>query len=157
DFWSTAIFLDELIKVYAAELSGQSVALPPPRSSYAEFTRRQAEMVESEEGDRHWAYWNDELADLPTALDLPTDFARPTVPSYRGATRYLKLDAGLTNAVFDLAESCGVSLYTILLAAFQVLLARLSGRDDIVIGTPASGRTRSEFQRLFGYFVNLLP
>ena len=90
-------------------------------------------------------------------LDLPTDFTRPPVQSYRGRVQHFYLDPTLTEAIVALSESRGASLYTTLLAAFQVLLARFSGQHDIVVGTPAAGRTRPGLHELVGYFVNLVP
>ena len=98
--------------------------LPPPRSSYADFARWQHEMVAGEEGERHWEYWRHQLAGPLPVLDLPTDFARPAVRSYQGAVKHFYLDPTLTGAIVALGESRGTSLYTTLLAAFQVLLGR---------------------------------
>ena len=90
-------------------------------------------------------------------LELPADFARPAVRSYAGATKHFYLDSALTRGIVNLCDSLGVSLYTTLLAAFQVFLGRLSGQDDIVVGSPVAGRTRPGFEGLIGYFVNLVP
>ena len=157
DFWSTAVFLDDFKTAYTAELEGRGIALPAPRSCYADFARWQHTMLASDEGERHWAYWRDQLAGTLPVLDLPTDFTRPPVQSYRGGVRHFYLDPALTRAIVALSESRGASLYTTLLAAFQVLLARFSGQHDIVVGTPAAGRTRPGLQELVGYFVNLVP
>ena len=94
------------------------------------------------EGERHWAYWRQQLAGPLPVLDLPTDFARPAVQSYKGAIKHFDLDPTLTRAVVALGESRGISLYTTLLAAFQVFLGRYSGQDDILVGSPVAGRTR---------------
>ena len=114
-------------------------------------------MVAGEEGERHWAYWENQLAGPLPVLDLPTDFPRPVPQSFRGATRHFDLEPELTAEILALCEARGVSLYAALLAAFQVLLARYTGQRDIIVGTPAAGRTRPEVQDLIGYFVNLLP
>jgi len=157
DFWSTAVFLDDFKTAYTAECAGRSGELPPPVSSYAKFARWQHEMVAGLEGERHWEYWRHQLARPLPVLDLPTDFARPAVQSYQGAVKHFYLDPTLTRALIALGESHGASLYTVLLAAFQALLARYSGQADIVVGTPVAGRTRPGLHDLVGYFVNLLP
>ena len=157
DFWSTAVFLDDFKTAYTAELEGRGIALPTPRSCYADFARWQHKMLASDEGERHWAYWRDQLAGTLPVLDLPTDFTRPPVQSYRGRVQHFYLDPTLTEAIVALSEARGASLYTTLLAAFQVLLARFSGQHDIVVGTPAAGRTRPGLHELVGYFVNLVP
>ena len=157
DFWSTAVFLDDLKSAYEAERAEPGADRPRPRSRYGDFARWQQEMVGREEGQRHWDYWRQQLAGPLPVLELPTDSARPAVPSYRGAVRHFYLEPELTRSVVDLGESRGASLYTTLLAAFQVLLARYSGLDDIIVGTPVAGRTRPGLEGLVGYFVNLLP
>ncbi len=114
-------------------------------------------MVAGEEGERHWDYWRQQLSGPLPVLELPADFARPAVRSYAGATKHFYLDSALTRGIVNLSDSLGVSLYTTLLAAFQVFLGRLSGQDDIVVGSPVAGRTRPGFEGLIGYFVNLVP
>ena len=157
DFWSTAVLVDDLGKAYADELAGRACDLSLPRARYADFTRWQHTMVAGEEGERHWDYWRRQLSGPLPVLELPTDFARPAVRSYAGATKHFYLDSALTRGIVNLCDSLGVSLYTTLLAAFQVLLGRLSGQDDIVVGSPVAGRTRPGFEGLIGYFVNLVP
>jgi amino acid adenylation domain-containing protein len=157
DFWSTALLVDDLGKAYAAELAGQTTNLAPPRFQYTDFTRWQRAMVAGEEGERHWAYWQEQLSGPLPVLALPTDFARPPVRTYQGATRRYYLESVLTREIDALSDSLGISLYTALLAAFQVLLGRLSGQEDIVVGSPVAGRTRPGFEDVFGYFVNLVP
>ncbi|HZW29207.1 MAG TPA: amino acid adenylation domain-containing protein, partial [Isosphaeraceae bacterium] len=157
DFWSTAVFLDDLRAAYAAERAEPGADRPPPRLRYADFARWQLEMAGRDEGQRHWEYWRRQLAGPLPVLELPTDFARPPVPSYRGAVRHFSLEPALTRSVVALGESRGASLYTTLLAAFQMLLARYGGLDEIVVGTPVAGRTRPGLDGLVGYFVNLLP
>jgi amino acid adenylation domain-containing protein len=157
DFWSTAVLVDDLGKAYSDELAGRAFDLSLPRSRYADFTRWQHTMVAGEEGERHWDYWRQQLSGPLPVLELPADFARPAVRSYAGATKHFYLDSALTRGIVNLSDSLGVSLYTTLLAAFQVLLGRLSGQDDIVVGSPVAGRTRPGFEGLIGYFVNLVP
>jgi amino acid adenylation domain-containing protein len=157
DFWSTAVLVDELGKAYGDELGGRAGELSPLQSRYADFVSWQHGMMGGEEGERHWAYWRQQLAGPLPVLDLPTDFARPVVRSFRGATQHYVLDSALTRGIVALSESQGTSLYTTLLAAFQVLLGRYSGQDDILVGSPVAGRTRPGLEGLIGYFVNLVP
>src|SRR5262249_29604941 len=111
----------------------------------------------AEEGERHWAYWRQQLACPLPVLDLSSDRPRPLVRSFQGATKHFYLDPALTRQIVALGESRGTSLYTTLLAAFQVLLGRYSGQDDVLVGSPVSGRTRPGLDELIGYFVNLIP
>ncbi len=129
-------------KAYAEERAGRIGELPPSRSSYADFARWQHGMLAGEEGRRLWEYWQQQLARPLPVLDLPTDFARPAIQSYQGAVKHFDLDPTLTRAIVALGESRGISLYTTLLAAFQVYLGRFSGQDDILVGSPVAGRTR---------------
>ena len=157
DFWSTAVLVDDLSRTYADELADRACDSRVPVSRYGDFTRWQHMMVAGAEGERHWDYWRQQLSRPLPVLDLPTDFARPAVRSYAGATKHFYLDSALTRGLLNLCDSLGVSLYTTLLAAFQVLLGRLSGQDDIIVGSPVAGRTRPGFEGLIGYFVNLVP
>src|SRR5438876_2655 len=102
------------------------------------------------------AYWKQQLAGAPAALELPTDRPRPPVPTYRGAMRPFALSKHLSDALKALSRQEGVTLFMALLAAFNTLLYRYAGRDDLLIGTSTAGRKRSEIQGLMGYFLNTL-
>jgi amino acid adenylation domain-containing protein len=157
DFWSTAILVDELGKAYVDERAGLAGVVSPPRSRYADFVHWQDGIVAGAEGERHWDYWRQQLAGPLPVLEFPTDYERPLVRSFQGATRHYELDPALTRRILALADSRGTSLYTTLLAAFQVLLGRFSGQDDVLVGTPVSGRTRPGLEEVIGYFVNVIP
>src|SRR5439155_3350414 len=102
------------------------------------------------------AYWRKKLAGVPESLDLPTDYARPSVQSFAGATQMFALDAELTAQLKQLAEQQGGTLYMVLLAAFKVLLHRYTGQNDICIGSPIANRQYGETEGLIGMFVNTL-
>src|ERR1700728_599689 len=102
------------------------------------------------------AWWREQLAGTPGVLELPTDYPRPAIQSFRGATLSLDLDSELTAQLQALCHREGVTLFMLLLAAFQLLLARYSGQQDIVVGSPIAGRTRAELEGLLGCFVNVL-
>ena len=102
------------------------------------------------------AWWREQLAGMPGVLELPTDFPRPAQQSFRGATLSLDLESELTAQLQALCHREGVTLFMLLLAAFQLLLARYSGQQDIVVGSPIAGRTRAELEGLLGCFVNVL-
>lgn len=154
DFWSLPIILDEIQLLYAAESAGRAAALPPITRRYLDFVKWQRDRLASPDGDRAWSYWSRQLSgELPT-LDLPTDRPRPPVQTYRGANHTLHLGTELTEQLKSLAKAEGVTLYVLLTAAFQTLLHRYSGQADILIGSPMSGRTRSEWEAVVGYFAN---
>ncbi|MBB6348227.1 amino acid adenylation domain-containing protein [Nonomuraea muscovyensis] len=105
--------------------------------------------------ERELAYWKDELAGLPRA-ELPADRARPARQSFDDASHVLELAPDLVEAVTALGRAHGATRFMTLLAAFQALLARLSGQDDFAVGAPVDGRTRPELDDVVGMFVNTL-
>jgi len=156
DFWSLALLMRELGLLYEDEQSGMRATLPPLSSSYSFFIHWQRQLLQSEEGHRHWAYWCDQLSgDLPI-LNLPATRARPLLQTFRGASVPLRLSAATTRRLKALSREHDVTLYVTLLAAFQALLHRYTGQEELLVGSVTSGRTRAEFASLIGYFVNPL-
>src|SRR4029077_8474695 len=123
---------------------------------YADFAVWQREWLQGDVLNRQLAYWKEHLAGAPVVLELPTDFPRPAVQSYRGARQELRLDRSLTEDLQQLSHREGVTLFMTLLAAWQVLLSRYSGQEDVVVGAPIAGRVRTELEGLIGFFVNTL-
>ncbi|PZN81687.1 MAG: non-ribosomal peptide synthetase [Candidatus Methylumidiphilus alinenensis] len=151
DDWSTQVMLDDLRKLYAKPL-GLGM-LQPLDKQYADYVHWESELL-SREGSNLAAYWQKQLAAAPV-LNLPTDRPRPPVLNLRGATHGFHLSQDLSLRLKTLARTEGVTPYTLLLAAFAVLLHRYTGQDDIVIGSPTSiSRSQGEFTRTVGYFVN---
>jgi amino acid adenylation domain-containing protein len=159
DFWSIALVLEELGRLYPAIRSGRraEIELPPLALTAADFARRQAAALAGEEGARLWAYWEQQLAGPLPALDFPTDRPRPAVQTDRGAQRSLVLERTLTEGLVALSRAQGASLYTTLLAALEVLLYRSTGQDDVIVGSPVAGRNQPGSAGVVGYFVNMLP
>ncbi len=154
DFWSLAVLLDELGQCYSAEKAGRSPALAPLALRYADYLRWQTELLSGPDGERHWDYWRQQLAGELPVLNLPTDRPRPPVQSYQGAAYGFQLGQELTARLVRLAEAHGATLYTTLVAAFQVLLFRYSGQTDLLVGSPTAGRSRAQLAPVVGYFVN---
>jgi amino acid adenylation domain-containing protein len=156
DGWSAAVFLDELAKTYRAIREGQSSDLPPAESlrEYAltEHTRR-----DSAEARAQLDYWTRLYAKRPDALDLPSDHPRPAQSSFAADTMRHAFSPEATNALRQLARRCGVTLYSVLLAGFGVLLSRLSGQRDFTIGIPFAGQALGGNGSLIGDGVNTLP
>ena len=123
---------------------------------YADYAVWQREWLSGEELERQVRYWREELAGAPPVVELPTDRPRPVVQSYRGAFHSRVLPSGLTGQLQELGRERGCTLFMVLLAAFDVLLSRWSGQEDLVVGTPIAGRQRSELEGLIGFFVNTL-
>src|SRR3712207_629247 len=114
-------------------------------------------MLGSPAGERLWSYWQRKLGGDLSLLAFPTDRPRPRVQTHRGALCDFALDEGLTARLKDLARAEGATPYATLLAAFAALLARYTGQDDLLIGTPMAGRGRADFEHMVGYLVNVLP
>jgi amino acid adenylation domain-containing protein len=153
DLWSLAIFMYELGVLYTAEKTGTPSPLKPPKADYADFVQAQTELLAGPAGERLWAYWKKQLSGELPVLNLPTDRPRPALQTHRGAARSLRLSAELTQQLKSLAKAQGTNLYTICLAAFQVLLHRYTGQEDILVASPRANRNRKLMGAL-GYFVN---
>jgi len=154
DFWSLQVLVNELRVLYTAEKSQITAMLPPLDLLYTDYVRWQADLLASPEGERLWQYWQTQLAGELPVLNLPTDHARPAVQTYRGASHAVTLDAELTGRIKGLAKDESATLYMTLLAAFQVLLSRYTGQEEVIVGSPTAGRSRAPLAQLIGYFVN---
>ncbi|HEX2208918.1 MAG TPA: amino acid adenylation domain-containing protein, partial [Longimicrobium sp.] len=156
DWWSTAILLRELSALYAAYREGRPSPLPELAVQYADYAVWQREQMGGEVLERQLDWWRERLAGAPALLELPTDRPRPAVQSYRGGRVPIALPASLGEKLRALGQREGATLYMVLLAAWQVLLAKYAGTDDVVVGSPIAGRTRREVDGLIGFFVNTL-
>ncbi len=150
------VLLPELYAVYTAFLVGQPSPLPEMPLQYADYAHWQREQAQEKAFTTQLAYWKEQLANAPAALELPTDRPRPPVSTYRGSMRPFALSKDLTIALKTLSRQEGATLYTTLATAFKILLYRYTGQDDLLIGTASAGRNRPEFQKLMGYFLNTL-
>ncbi|HEX8009625.1 MAG TPA: amino acid adenylation domain-containing protein [Casimicrobiaceae bacterium] len=155
DRWSGAVLAREVAALYAAFCRGEASPLAELPVQYADFAAWQREWLQGEVLARQLAYWRSALKDLPV-LELPTDRPRPAIPSYRGARVSFEIDPARTRALKALARQESATLFMTVLAAFQVLLSRYSGQEDIVVGAPIAGRRRHELAGLIGFFVNTL-
>ncbi|HST58143.1 MAG TPA: amino acid adenylation domain-containing protein, partial [Longimicrobium sp.] len=156
DGWSMGVLFGELSALYEAYREGRESPLAEPRMRFADFAVQQRALLQGATLERELAYWRERLAGAPALLELPTDRARPAVQSNRGARERMEIPAGVVERLRALAQREGATLYMVLLAAFQVLLSKYSGSEDVVVGSPVSGRTRSEMEALIGYFINTL-
>ena len=129
--------------------------MPELPIQYADYAVWQRDWLQGENLDIQLSYWRKQLDGLST-LQLPTDHPRPPVQTYRGSSQSLELSAQLSQAIKALSQREGVTLFMTLLAAFQTLLCRYCGQQDIAVGTPIAGRTRQEIEGLIGFFVNTL-
>ncbi|HWS56473.1 MAG TPA: amino acid adenylation domain-containing protein, partial [Pyrinomonadaceae bacterium] len=156
DGWSMQVLMREINALYAAYAEGRPSPLAEPPVQYADFAAWQREWLRGEALERHLAYWRRQLAGAPPRLQLPEDRPRPAVQTFRGESLESALPGELSGALRELCRRERATLFMALLAAFQILLQRYSGQDDIVVGTPIAGRNRSETENLIGFFVNSL-
>ncbi|HZG88635.1 MAG TPA: amino acid adenylation domain-containing protein, partial [Pseudonocardia sp.] len=155
DGWSIRLLVDELAGHYAAARSGEVNDLPDLPVQYPDYARWHRDRVSSPAVQDQLGYWQRQLADL-TPLDLPTDRPRPPVRRSAGAVHRRELPGELVSRLAALGRAHGVTPFTVLTAAVQVLLSRYSGQRDIALGTVTSGRNRTELEDLAGFFVNTL-
>ncbi|HEY5006186.1 MAG TPA: amino acid adenylation domain-containing protein, partial [Ktedonobacteraceae bacterium] len=155
DAWSSGILIRELSTLYNAFLVGVTPSLPELPIQYADFAVWQREWLQGTVLQAQLDYWREQLADLKP-LHLPTDHPRPSVQTFKGGREGLHLPLSLSEGLKDLSQREGVTLFMTLLAAFQILLARYSGQEDIAVGTPIANRNRAEIEGLIGFFVNTL-
>ena len=156
DGWSLGILLRELATLYGALVAGRPSPLPELAIQYADYALWQREWLSGAALADQVGYWKERLAGAPSALDLPCDRPRPAVRSFRGGVRRFALSALATRKLGELARAERATLFMVLLAAFQVVLSRWSGQQDIVVGTPIAGRTQRQSEELIGFFVNML-
>lgn len=150
------VFFRELGSLYTLFVTGQEPALPEPSIQYADFSVWQRQWLQGKVLAGQVSYWKQQLAGASTALPVPTDYPRPPTPDYRGASQSQELPPALTAALKAFSREEDVTLFMTVLAAFQVLLSRYSGQEDIVVGTPIANRNRVETEGLIGFFVNTL-
>jgi amino acid adenylation domain-containing protein len=156
DGWSIGLLVREVAELYDAFSHGRPSPLAELAIQYADFAVWQRSWLRGAVLESQLGYWTHRLGGAPATLDLPTDLSRPPVQTHRGALRVLELSRDLSDALANLARREGATLFMTLLAAFDVLLHRLSGATDIVVGTPIANRNRSEIEGLIGFFVNTL-
>ena len=154
DGWSLGVFLSDLGTAYGARLDGRTPELPAPTVEYAEYARWQQEWAQGAEAAGQLDYWERRLAGAPDPMPLPTDRPWPERPSGRAESTAFTVPAQVGDELRLLSASTGTTLYMVLLAAFQIVLARYGGHDDVVVGTPVANRRYRGFHDLVGFFAN---
>jgi non-ribosomal peptide synthetase component F len=156
DAWSAGILFQELSDIYEAFASGESSPLAPLAIQYADFAEWQRQWLQGDVLERQLSYWRNKLDGITGVLELPTDYSRTAGQESHGAYRFLTLPKALSDELIELSQREGVTLFMTLLAAFQILLWRHSGQEDVVVGSPIAGRNREETENLIGFFINTL-
>jgi amino acid adenylation domain-containing protein len=156
DGWSEPLFVDELVAHYDAAFEGSSPAgLPDLKADYADHARWERATTTEASFETQLHYWREQLANLPPDLELPRD--RGIAPNAIASPVHVQIPQGVMSGLEDLAKGHDATLFMVLLAALQVLVARHAGVDDVVVGVPTPGRPRSETENLIGCFINLVP
>jgi len=156
DMWSREIFIFELAVLYQAFVKDEPSPLPEPDIQWVDYAHWQRQWLQGEVLENQLDYWRRKLESAPPHLDVPADFPRPAVQSYRGARQYLQLPPDLARSVAVLSKKHGVTPFITLLAAFKTLLWRYTGQDQIVVGSPIANRNRLESEKLMGFLANTL-
>lgn len=155
DGWSTNVLLEEISAIYNS-LAGGATSDLPCTMSFAEYAGAQAKFAEGDEGRKIEEFWVEQFRQLPPPLDLPTDRARGAVKDFNGATCRRKISRSVYEEIKKFGAKQKCTLFVTLLSAWQILLARLSGQDDIVIGVPTAGQSLVD-RVLVGHCVNFIP
>ena len=156
DGWSMGVLVRDLSELYAAEARGLPPELAPMGTQYPEYALWQRGWLKGEVLERETAFWRGQLAGAPRLLELPTDRPRPAVAGQHGENRRFTLGPQTSHALSALAREEGATLFMTLLSAWQLLLGRYAGQNDVLVGTPTAGRTREELEGVVGFFVNTL-
>ena len=156
DNWSVAVLLREVSALYDSLLTGRPTPLAELPLQYADFAVWQRAWLSGEVLEKQLAFWRQQLAGAPHRLELPTDHPRPEMPSLRFGRRVFALSPGLAQSLKALGRKQGTTLYNVLLAAFNALLFRYTGEEDLVLGSPVANRRERALEGMIGFFVNTL-
>lgn len=157
DFWSLRLLAEEIGENYTFLLNGQTIDERQNKPNFSEFAKLEKDLLANESGKNLWNYWRDALTGKIEPLDLPTDFPRPANQSFKGAAYSFEIAAESTERLEKAAQKNGVTLFVVVLAAYQIFLSKYAGQDKFLIGNPFANRTDGEAAKTFGYFVNTLP
>lgn len=157
DAWSRSVFANEFSAIYGAVSRGEPIPLPDLPIQYADFACWQREWLQGPVLQEQLEFWKKQLAGSSLVLELPADQPRPPTQSYRGARVSFQWPRSLADQLDELGRREGVTLFMTVLAAFQTLLHKYTGQEDIIVGSPSAGRNRTETEGLIGFFINTLP
>ncbi len=157
DGWSRGVLWRDLSAYYQAFTDGVALSLPELEIQYPDYSVWQRDYLSGETLDKQLQYWKQHLSGAPARLELETDHPRPAMQTFNGTEYGLLIPAPVQEGLKELGRREGVTLFMTLVAAFNVLLARYAGQEDVVVGTPIAGRNRAEVENLIGFFVNTLP
>nr|WP_185964341.1 non-ribosomal peptide synthetase [Aliikangiella marina] len=156
DGWSIGVLIEEFKSNYSEKLKDSLYKAPTLPIQYVDYSEWQRDMLLNGSMKNQLGYWKRQLSDLPLNSNLPTDFSRPSKPSYKGSSVEFSLGRSVTSKVKSFCHGHGVTLYMFFITVFSILLSRYTNKKDIVIGSPVANRTHSQLEALIGFFVNML-
>ncbi len=156
DDWSTKVLMQEISIIYESIVKNIEYPLPELKIQYVDYAAWQKEWLSGKVLEEQINYWKNTLSDIPPMLNLPTDRPRPAVQTFSGSYLSFELPEEIGELITKISKEEGVTAFMILLAAFDTLLSKYSGQDDIIVGTPVANRTQDEVENLIGFFVNTL-
>ncbi len=157
DGWSLDLWCRELSSCYPAFLAEEEPDLPELPVRYSQYAAWERAWIDSEDANKRFAYWQQQLAGANPVLALPTDHRRPARLTYEGAVEALSITPQVMESLKALARSENATVFMVLLAGWCTLLSRYTGQEDIIVGSPIANRTHPETQKLIGLFMNMLP
>lgn len=157
DFWSLQLLAQEIGENYSILSRGETIKPTKKANAFSTFADRERDLLASNDGEKLWNYWRETLEGEIAPLNLPTDFSRPANQTFKGAVHSFEVSAELTAKLEAIAKNYGVTLYVVLLAAYQIFLSKYAGQDKFLVGSPFTGRQNKDSAQTFGYFVNTLP
>jgi len=156
DGWSIGVLVRELTELYQNNCAGRPSTLDELPIQYGDFVEWQRQWLAGDVLETELSYWRQQLKDANTVIDLPTDYTRPPIQTFRGGRQSMQLAPDLTESLKTLSHRNDATLFMTLLAAFKVLLYKYTGQQDILVGTPIAGRNHTEIEGLIGLFLNTL-
>ncbi len=158
DIQSVGVLHQELADIYSIFKTniGDLPSLPKPFLQCWDYIKWQNELVSSSKSEKLWSYWQKQLEGELPVLDMPTDFKRPRVQTFNGSSCFFDLGPELTSKIRKLTKAERLTIHMMSLALFQLLLHRYSGQDEILVGSPVSGRSEPGFEKIVGYLINML-
>jgi len=157
DGWSLELLVGEFVALYEAYGNGRASSLPELELQYADFATWQREWLQGEVLDEGLRYWKKELSGELPIIEFPGARPRPKAPSYKGNELTLFIPSEISEGVKEICRAESVTMFMALLAAFDILLHKYTGHEDVMVGTAIAGRTRAETERMMGMFINMLP
>ncbi|HUK92369.1 MAG TPA: condensation domain-containing protein, partial [Blastocatellia bacterium] len=156
DGWSVGVLVDELTALYERFSTGRKSLLMELPVQYADFAYWQNQWLQGDALERQLNYWKKQLDGAPSAIEMPTDRARPPVQTFSGKLEKFDLSSSLREDLKSLSRRSGATMSVILLTAFKALLARYNGQEDILVGSPVANRTQKAMEPMIGFFANTL-